>query len=172
MGGTNMEIGESLVGAYQRHVRQCHTVAFNQFIPGKQGEIDVIGIAGAGDSQRVWMAEVAVHLDGLKYGGYENTALKIATKVATAREYATEIYVDSPSVIEFWSPYVPSGLVTLLEQVDVELVVNHDFTDRINELAELASRGTKRYGDEGFRFLQLMTHLKGDRPIFAKSKPK
>lgn len=75
-----MDIGESLVGAYFRHERQCHTVAFNQFLPGKQGEIDVIGISGEGVDQHVWLAEVAVHLDDLNYGGYSQTVTKVATR--------------------------------------------------------------------------------------------
>ena len=64
-----MEIGESLVGAYQRHVRQCHTVAFNQFIPGKQGEIDVIGIGGSpADVNEAQLKQVASVVDGkLRY---------------------------------------------------------------------------------------------------------
>jgi hypothetical protein len=39
-----MEIGESLVGAYMRQVRGCHTVAFNIHLP-QQGELDVVGVA-------------------------------------------------------------------------------------------------------------------------------
>ena len=32
-----MDVGESLVGAYLRQIKECHTIAFNQFLPGKQG---------------------------------------------------------------------------------------------------------------------------------------
>lgn len=161
-----MDIGESLVGAYFRHERQCHTVAFNQFLPGKQGEIDVIGISGEGVDQHVWLAEVAVHLDDLNYGGYSQTVTKVATKVATAREYADNTYRGHQSTVEFWAPRVPSGLGALLAELDVELVINEEFTRRVNLLAALAASSTKQFGDDAFRFLQVLTHLRGDQPTF------
>ena len=42
-----MDVGESLVGAYMRQVRGCHTVAFNTLLPQGQGELDVVGVANA-----------------------------------------------------------------------------------------------------------------------------
>ena len=36
-----MDIGESLVGAYMRQVRDCHSVAFNTHV-SHQAELDVI----------------------------------------------------------------------------------------------------------------------------------
>jgi Holliday junction resolvase-like predicted endonuclease len=162
-----MDVGESLVGAYLRQIKECHTIAFNQFLPGKQGEIDVIGLAGQGTQQRVWLVEVAVHLDNLNYGGYAQTVTKIAAKVATAREYASNTYQGFEPSIQFWSPRVPSGLAEMLEELDVELVVNEDFTSRVNELAALASTRTKQSGDDAFRFLQLLTHLRGNGPTFG-----
>jgi len=161
-----MDIGESLVGSYLRHERQCHTVAFNQFLRGKQGEIDVIGISGEGVNQHVWLAEVALHLDSLNYGGYTQTVHKVATKVATAREYADNTYSGRPSTVEFWAPQVPSGLGVLLAELDVELVINEEFTRRVNLLAARAASSTKQFGDDAFRFLQVLTHLRGDRPTF------
>lgn len=163
-----MDIGESLVGSYMRHVRNCHTVAFNQFIPGKQGEIDVIGISGHGDEQQVWIAEVAIHLDGLNYGNYDATAAKVAAKIATGLEYAREIYRNDQPVVEFWSPSVPPGLVEKLSAVDVELVINTEFTNRLNVLAARAATETKQYGDVSYRLLQLLTHLKGPAPVFQR----
>ncbi|MEN5072334.1 hypothetical protein ABE437_00815 [Isoptericola cucumis] len=163
-----MEIGESLVGAYMRHVRHCHTVAFNSFLPNQQGEIDVIGISGTGVDQKVWIAEVAVHLEGLNYGSYARTVEKVRQKVERALQYAHDVYdADSPTV-EFWSTKVPPGIVRGLHEIaDLDLVLNHEFTRRVNELAAIADKSTKQYGDDGFRFLQVLTHLVGDKPQFA-----
>jgi len=163
-----MDIGESLVGAYMRHKRHCHTIAFNQFIPGKQGEIDVIGISGNGSEQQVWIAEVAIHLDGLNYGTHAETVRKIEMKVATALEYSREIYQNDRPVVEFWAPSVSRGLVDRLSIPGVEFVINDAFTERVNELAVIAASGTKQYGDASFRFLQLLTHLRGAGPTFQK----
>lgn len=66
-----MDIGESLVGAYMRQVRGCHTVAFNTRLQ-QQGELDVVGVANGAYGAEVWLAEVAIHLDGLNYAGGTN----------------------------------------------------------------------------------------------------
>ena len=57
------DIGESLVGAYFRYVRRCEFVLFNTFLPGIQGEIDVIGIR-LGTPRDVYFAEVTTHIEG------------------------------------------------------------------------------------------------------------
>jgi len=162
-----MDVGESLVGAYMRQVRGCHTVAFNTFLPQGQGELDVVGVANSPDGVEVWMAEVAIHLDSLNYGGYAKTVDKVSTKVAAARAYASQVYRDVTPTVELWSPVVPSGLVSALAAVEVDLIVNDDFTARVNGLAELAKAHTKMTGDDAYRFLQLLTHLRGDRPRFG-----
>lgn len=164
-----MDLGESLVGAYMRQVRGCHTVAFNTFLPTAQGEIDVVGVANGGAGVEVWMAEVAIHLDSLNYGGYPRTVAKIAKKVAAARTYSALVYRDLTPAVELWSPVVPIGLVAALSKVDVDLVVNDEFTMRVNELAGIAAKSTKTTGDDAFRFLQLLTHLRGPRPTFESS---
>ncbi|AEG43898.1 hypothetical protein [Isoptericola variabilis] len=164
-----VDIGESLVGAYMRQVRRCHTVAYNSRPPTGQGEIDVIGVAGHGDDRQVWVAEVATHLDGLLYGsGNADTVQKMASKVATARAYAAEVFPDADPIIELWAPNVPAPLMAALREVDVVVVGNEDFTRRVNELAALASASTRLSGDDAFRMLQLLTHLRGEgRPQFS-----
>lgn len=64
---------------------------------------------------------------------------------------------------------MPIGLVAALSKVDVDLVVNDEFTMRVNELAAIAAKSTKTTGDDAFRFLQLLTHLRGPRPTFQSS---
>lgn len=162
-----MDIGESLVGSYMRQVRGCHSVAFNTHV-SHQAELDVIGVSNGSGGVRVWLAEVAVHLEGLNYGGYETTAKKVAQKIAAARAYAGEVYPEAAETcFEFWSPVVPQGLVNRLAEVDVELVVNTAFTDRVNQLAAEAAKHTRITGDDAYRLLQLLTHLRGGRPLFG-----
>ena len=163
-----MDIGESLVGAYMRQVRGCHTVAFNTHLP-QQGELDVVGVANGAHGAEVWLAEVAIHLDGLNYGGGTNlqTVDKVAQKVAAARAYAAQVYQDVTPTVELWSPVVPARLVAALASVEVDLIVNADFTARLNELAGLASQHSTLTGDDAYRFLQLLTHLRGNRPRFG-----
>ena len=165
-----MDIGENLVGAYMRQVRGCHTVAYNTFLPWGQGEIDVIGVALAdGDARpRVYLAEVATHLDGLNYGSYGKSASKIQTKLAAARRYAGKIYPQADATIEVWAPIVPSGLVTKLKDCGGALIANDDFTARVRELIERARKTTKLSGDDAFRMLQLLTHLRGAEDLRLK----
>jgi hypothetical protein len=47
-----MEIGESLVAAYLRHVRGCELILTNVHLSGVQGELDVLGVE-RGTPQRV-----------------------------------------------------------------------------------------------------------------------
>ena len=96
-----MDAGESLVGAYMRQVLACHTVAFNTFLPTRQGELDVVGVANKEDGVQVWMAEVAIHLDSLNYGGSGQTVRKIEQKVEAARSYAKQVYRDVTPTVEF-----------------------------------------------------------------------
>lgn len=162
-----MDMGESLVGAYMRQVRGCHTVAYNTFLPWGQGELDVIGVATGADegSVQVWLAEVAVHLDGLNYGSYQITAKKVATKVLSARQYAQQIYPQAQCVMELWSPVVPRGLVELLAECGAELVVNDGFTERVGELLDRARRSTKLTGEPAFRLFQMLTHVRAAKGL-------
>ena len=168
--GDKVDVGESLGGAYMRQVRGCHMVAFNTFLPNSQGEIDVIGVTNTPDGVKVWVAEVAIHLNSLDYGGYGVTVERVSSKVDAARAFIAQVYRDVTPTIELWSPVVPLGLLSALASVDVDLIVNEGFTSRLNELASLASSHTKLTGDDAYRFLQLLTHLRGDRPQFGAVK--
>jgi hypothetical protein len=163
-----VDVGESLVAAYMRQVRGAHTVALNTYLPWGQGELDIVAVAipeGDGSPPRVWLAEVAVHLDGLDYGGYPKTVAKVTQKAATATRYAKEVYPEADYSVELWSPVVPRGLVTALAGCGADLVVNDDFTARVGELLELARKGTRRTTDPAFRLLQILTHLRGAKHL-------
>lgn len=164
-------MGESIVGAYLRHVYGCQTVAYNTYLPWGQGELDVIGVS-VGPPVRVWLVEAAIHLNGLDYGGrdgYPSTVAKVRQKVAAARRYAAEVYPDAEVTVEFWAPNVASGLlsqlrIALADPVDgrllADLVVNSAFSARLDELQAAAARTTKTTSEPAFRLLQILTHLR------------
>lgn len=83
------DIGESLVGSYLRYVKACEFVLFNTYLPGQQGEIDVIGIR-LGNPRDVYFAEVTTHIGGMTYGGNASTVSKVKDKLARARGFAQD----------------------------------------------------------------------------------
>jgi hypothetical protein len=106
---------------------------FNIRLP-EQGELDIVGAASGAHGAEVWLAEVAIHLDGLNYGGGTNaqTVHNVAQKVAAARAYAAQVYQDITPTVELWSPVVSARLVAALSNVEVDLIVNGDFTARVS----------------------------------------
>lgn len=80
-----MEIGESLVGAYLKHVLGCDVVLFNTHLAEVQGELDVLGIKTKPDGQQqVWLVEVTTHLLGMLYKSQSETVKKVLDKKSRA----------------------------------------------------------------------------------------
>lgn len=163
-----MEIGESLVGAYLEHIRGCQVVVYNTHLSDEQGELDVIGIKTLSTGkQEIWLVEAATHVNGLDYGGQANSVKKIQAKRDRAMKFAEKLFKGASLHFEVWSPIVSSGIVDKLNKLSINLVANADYTDRVNELALHASQSTKTTGNDTYRTLQLLTHLRGDKPEFA-----
>jgi hypothetical protein len=159
------EIGEFVVGAYLRLCEQCDVVDYNARSPQKgiQGmtEIDVIGLRFV--DQTAFLCEVATHLDGLNYGSYAETVSRIRSKYDRQRAYATEnLQSFATQRFMLWAPRVPTGALTefLAELQGLELVINSDYTSRIEKLRSLAKATTKDIGNPFFRMLQLLEHLR------------
>ena len=163
-----MEIGESLVGAYLRHVRGCDVVLFNTYLADEQGEIDLIGIATVNGQQHVWLVEVTTHIRGMLYKTQEHTVAKVKEKRRRALKFAEKTLGAAESSFEVWSPVVPSGLVDAIVESGITLVANKDYTNCVNGLAAVAAQSTATTGDDAFRMLQLLTHLRGAKPVFSK----
>lgn len=169
------DLGESLVGAYLRQVAGCNVVTFNTFTGVGQGEIDVIGLAG-GDQPVAYLCEVTMHLDGLLIGrsGAASTAKKVDDKLRRADAFARATFPTHSHRIEYWSPRIREGLTLnavravvdnlAAEGIAASLVANETFTSRVNVLVQLARRTTSPSPDPAFRFLQVLTHLRGGRP--------
>jgi len=166
------EIGESLVGAYLRLIRDCEIVTYNQRLsrkPGEMGETDVIGLDL--DSSTVYLCEVVTHLRGLLYaGGNEGSLRRIGEKLRRAAQYSARAFPTHNRVLMLWAPYVPRGYLTrgleeLREELeraghDLELRINGEYAACVDELRHLARQDTKNYGEPFFRVLQILEHLR------------
>lgn len=165
------DIGESIVGSYLRHVRACDLVLYNEFTGDQQGEVDVIGVK-ASPVPEVWLCEVATHIAGLQYdASAEKSRAKISAKIDRAKTYADRVFKAHQQHFELWSPRVPVGAMTTWmgeEQLrrqdallEVDFIINDKYTNAVSELISAAKVSTKTTGEDAFRMLQILTHLRG-----------
>ena len=159
------EIGESLVAAWYQYVEHMDLVLEGTRLE-RQGELDVLAI----DKTRVVGAEVATHIGHLDYGGYETTVSRISSKIQRAGRFLKHTFPAHSATVSFWSPVVPSGLYDRLQRIErVDLVVNGEYTRRIQELVDCA-RGTRaQTSSDAFRLLQILTHTRG--PVRLRPEP-
>src|SRR4051812_18720137 len=101
------DLGESLVGAYMRHIERCNIVLYNSFFADRQGEIDVVAIKPlpAGQPRLVYLCEVTTHIGGMA----RTTVAKVPAKLARLREFAEVTFPDDEHRFQWWSPYVSEG---------------------------------------------------------------
>ncbi|MDQ0896253.1 MULTISPECIES: hypothetical protein [unclassified Paenibacillus] len=159
------EMGELIVGAYLKQIEGCDFVEYNARPRGGGikglDELDVIGMNFA--TNTAYLCEVTTHLLGALYVDNKTTVEKISSKHLKQKEYA-ETYLKNFENIRFmfWSPYVPIGYITRgLETLpDLELIINKEYTSKINELKFLARKTTNDSGNDFFRALQIIEHLK------------
>jgi hypothetical protein len=164
-----MDIGESLVAAYLRHVRGCDVILTNVHLSGIQGELDVVGLL-RGDPQKVWLCEVTTHTRGMNNPARRPAAQRVTEKIDRAVAFAADVFPSAEAHFEVWSPLVRPGLVRRLRDVadsfkarDVELtiVANEEYTSRLQTLVDEARATTATTGDDAFRLLQILTRVKG-----------
>lgn len=158
--GVVMELGESLVAAYLRHVRRCDVILSNVHLSGTQGELDVVGLEREAP-QRVWLCEVTTHIRGMNNPSRRPAARRVAEKVERARAFADDVFPKAEHHFEVWSPRVRPGILKELRDLDVELIVNDEYTRRIQELIDVARGNPSTTGEAAFRFLQILTHVQG-----------
>lgn len=180
--------GELLVGAYHRKVTEAELVSYNQRSErhGDQMEIDVLAIASNDGTQVVYVCEVLTHLDGNGYPGkpktdkwdaygndsYQRTIEKFERKFRSGYGYVTRVFDDADQYrFQLWSPYLHKGKMTDgLEALSrefaadngdpIELILNEDYTERIDELRSLASEETTQHSQPAYRYLQILEHLR------------
>ncbi|MBS1895438.1 MAG: hypothetical protein JST59_29410 [Actinobacteria bacterium] len=93
-----MEIGERIVGAYMRYIRECEVVVYNTFLRDQQGEIDVVALR-TGPPREAWLWEVTTNIGGMLYpadGGADGTIAKLRAKLSRPREFAQVTFPDDP----------------------------------------------------------------------------
>ncbi len=167
------DIGESLVGAYMRHVEQCSIVLYNSFFADQQGEVDVVAVAPGtpGEPRIVYLCEVTTHIRGMA----RLTVGRIPGKLARLREFAELTFPDEEHRFQWWSPYVATGAHTRLfeklqnewaaEDRSLEFIINDAYTERMTELVEKAKSNPSATNEPAFRTLQILTHLRGEKPL-------
>ena len=167
-----MDIGESIVGAYIRYIRGCEVVVYNTFLRDRQGEIDVVALR-TGPPREVWVWEVTTHIGGMLYpatGGTDGTLSKLSAKVSRAKDFAATTFPGDRLHFEIWSPRVSKGKLTdafdelknemAAEDVDLDFVINEDYTANLRCLADHARRNRSATSEPAYRMLQILTHLR------------
>jgi len=102
---------------------------------------------------------------------------KLWTKFSNEHRYVKNTFEGADEyVFQFWSPvvsgwkrggYLINGLQKLASDFEqetgceLELVINQDYTDRVNRLQDEAEGDTSDYGSPAFRFLQILENFKG-----------
>lgn len=160
------EMGEYVVGAYLKLIKECDFVEYNVRRPGGKlaglNELDVMGLDFR--NKTAYLCEVTTHLDGLKYKSGNRTTIETTkNKYDKLRDYAKN---HLPGVFPkrhfmFWSPIVSAGLEIELKKIrGLELVINDKYSACVDELLERASEVTYDTNNPAFRMLQILGHLR------------
>ena len=160
-----IDVGEYIVGAYLKIIKECYFVDYNVRPRGGGleglNELDVVGLDF--EHKIAYLCEVTTHIRGVLYNDNRTTVERIKTKYETQKKYADKYLSDFPNrYFMFWSPVVPKGYVTReLEKVNgLELVINEKYAQCIDELREKAKELTNDVGNPFFRILQILEHLR------------
>ncbi len=160
------QMGEYLVGAYLKIIEGCDIVVYNLRPPGGGlkglGELDVLGLRFRDET--AYLCEVTTHIGGLLIRSNKHTVEKIRDKYRRQRKFAASQLKDFPNRhFQFWSPVVPVGyLTTNLPKIgrDLDVVINADYTRRIDELRIEAKKRKNNEENPAFRMLQILEHLR------------
>jgi len=160
------EIGEYIVGAYLKIIKDCDFVDYNVRPRGGKleglNELDVIGINFKNNS--VYLCEATTHITGLLIKDYKTTIDKIKQKHNRQKEYYKKYLKNfSNPHFMFWSPFVSKGKMDKLEKIKslkgLELIINEKYAYCINELKEKAKKMTNNTGNPFFRMLQIIERV-------------
>jgi len=159
------DIGEYIVGAYLKIIKDCDFVHYNVRLPGGGLEgLNELNVVGLDFKNKIaYLCEVNTHIRGLLYKDNKTTVKRIKTKYERQKEYAEKQLPDFPNqYFIFWSPVVPKGYITSeLEKIDgLKLVINEKYTQYIDELRKKAKELTNDVGNPFFRMLQILEHLR------------
>jgi hypothetical protein len=157
------DVNEELVGAYLSEVKGCRLVVYDVRFPGGGVEglsdLDVVGLDL--ENHRAYLCEVMIRLNGLILRD-ERSYRRLNEKHARQVRYAKGHLKDFPEPeYMFWSPRVREGIRRRLERMTgLTLIVNEEFSKRVDELVAIAGRDAHPTGNSAFRTLQVLAHLK------------
>lgn len=169
-----MDIGESLVGAYLRHIVGCGVVTYNSFFADRQGEVDVVGIK-TGTPRTIWLCEVTTHIQGMLITGRGERGQEaiLREKLERLHAFAEATFPGDDYFYEWWSPRVAVGKLTdVIGEIEAEweaagrdlrFVINEEYTERIRKLKVDAARNSSTTNEPAYRMLQVLTRLRGGR---------
>ena len=106
---------------------------------------------------------MTTHIRGVLYRSNAETVERIRKKHARQRDYAAKHLKAFPKItFMFWSPVVPVGFITdgLATIEGLEIVINQDYAKRIDELRTLARTAAHDAGNDFFRALQILEHVR------------
>jgi hypothetical protein len=158
-------MGEYLVGACLKLLKQCDFVDYNVRRPGGGlaglNEIDVVGLDFK--NRMAYLCEVTTHLEGCLYGSSSDATIeRIAKKYGKLQSYAKDCLSEFKPIYMVWSPGVGGSVETGLNKLQgLDLVINKKYAENIEALKGLARNGTHDTGNPAFRILQILGHLKG-----------
>ena len=158
------EMGEYIVGAYLNVVEGCNFVDYNVRRPGGglKGleELDVVGLNF--EKGVAYVCEVTTHIDGLLYKDYPTTIKRVNDKFQRQRSYARDwLKFMGQHRYMFWSPVVRGTLVGGLKEIDgLELVINEEYSRRVDELCGVAKKTSRQTGNPAFRLFQILEHMR------------
>ena len=167
-----MDVGESLVGAYLRHVAECDVVTYNTYFADRQGEVDVVGIKN-GSPRTVWLCEVTTHIGGMQIvrKGKNATSEVILSKLDRLHAFANTTFPDEHHHFQWWSPRVAVGALTAAMTAiendwvglgrELRFIINEEYTDCIRELMAHAATNSSTTNEPAYRLLQVLTRLRG-----------
>ncbi len=172
-----MNVGEELVSAYLQQILGCDFTQQNLYTIDSQGEIDVVGLNLK--NRTVYICEVAIHLTtGLQYtyAKRPNNVKKLTEKFKRDITYTRKYLPDFKAHYMLWSPVVKSrkneseyDQMKHLQQVhkniqeefseDLQLIVNLEFSKRLEQLREKACKTTADLKSPVMRMLQIEGQL-------------
>ena len=159
----NTEMGEYIVGACLKLLKDCDFVDYNVRRPGGGlaglNEIDVVGLNFK--SKTAYLCEVTTHLEGLLYKNTKTTLQRIKNKYRNLQEYAVTCLTEYIPHYMFWSPRVMRSVAEELVKINgLECVINNDYSTYIEQLQKLAKKSTYDTGNPAFRVFQILGHLR------------
>lgn len=160
------EMGEYIVGAYLKIIKECDFIDYNIRPPGGgiEGldELDVLGLDFR--NKRAYLCEVATHIRGILYKNNKITVERIKKKYNKQKVYAKKYLKEDFHDIQymFWSPVVPKGFITneLAKMRGLQVLINGDYAACVDEIREKAKQETFDIGNPFFRMLQILEHMR------------